>query len=420
MMNLDGTADVTIPRLASPTRVRDWVVTAALASALLAALASALTVTLTLVADDAGATPKAYHVFILVAGVATLLRGRIARPRVELLLYFGVMIAATLLAYLVYEPRVAGLKLLIAFYSALVGASVARTVRPDLILRACRLAAIGFLAIVTAKNAQHVPEFIAYYARPFGHPDVPSLAGGGLNLEATWLALSSVFAIGTTLFVPIVVIAAVTSALYASRAGLVVAAMAVCAALAYAWGGRRLEAAENEALAASGRLRTFLTALFAVLALGAAGAALRTVQDYGATQYVAERFSTIGEEPGSLGRLTLWRGGLRVFAEHPLGVGSGNSVPVLKRVLGVDVPEDNLHNVYLQHAVEAGLPGLAALLVFSVMVLRRVVAARFRDQLLLFVAGYLVVGAIQFTGVDVMFWLVYGLQSGQAGVVHDA
>jgi O-antigen ligase len=85
---------------------------------------------------------------------------------------------------------------------------------------------------------------------------------------------------------------------------------------------------------------------------------------------------------------------------------------MLRRVLGVDVPEDNLHNVYLQHAVETGLPGLIVLLVFAAVTALRVVRTRFRDQLLLFLAAYLVAAVIQFTGADAIFWLVYGLQYG--------
>jgi O-antigen ligase len=136
------------------------------------------------------------------------------------------------------------------------------------------------------------------------------------------------------------------------------------------------------------------------------------VNEYGNASYVADRFATIGEEPGSMGRLTLWRGGVAVFTEFPLGVGAGNAVPTLRRVLGVDVPEDNLHNMYLQHAVEAGIPGLAALVALAVAVALRAVRSKCQDPLLVFVAGYFVAGMIQFTGVDTALWLVYGLQWG--------
>ena len=419
-MNLGTTAGVTLPRLTSPMFVRPWILTGVLVTVLVATLASALTVTGALVADDAGATLKAYHALLIVIGSAMLVRGKIPRPRAELLLYFGVTISATLLAYLVYEPRVAAVKLFIALYAALVGASIGRVAGDRVVLHAARLASVLFLIVVTVKNAQYVPAFVGYLARPIGHPDVPSLSGGGLNLEATWLALASFFVIGTALFVPFVLAAAATSALYASRAGVVIAGLAVCAALLHAWAARKHVPADRAAARSSRTtLHRIATLVLACVALGAVAIAIRTVRDYGEATYIAQRFATIGEEPGSLGRMTLWRGGLRVFAENPLGVGAGNAVPMLRRALGVDVPEDNLHNIYLQHAVETGLPGLTALLVFAAVAALRVVRTRFRDQLLLFVAAYLVAGMVQFTGLDVMFWLVYGLQSGVAGGSGD-
>jgi O-antigen ligase len=419
-MNLGGTPDVTSVRLTSPARLRVWMATALLSTLVVSAFASAVTLSGALVADDAGATPKLYHAALLLAGALIAFRGRIARPRSELLLYFAVMTAATLLAYTVNEPRVAGVKLLIAFYIALVAGGVGRAAGAAVVTRACRVASVAFLLLVTVKNTQHVPAFIAYLASPLGHPAVPTLAGGGLNLEATWLALSSVFLIGTAWFVPFVLMAAATSALYASRAGLVIAGLAACAAIAYAWGGRHAGRVDTSPRAIVRRRwsRLFAVAVGAAAVVVTAGA-MAAAREYGDTTYVAQRFATIGNEPGSLGRMTLWRGGLRVFADYPLGVGVGNAVPTLRRVLGVDVPEDNLHNIYLQHAVETGVPGLVALLVLAVSVARRVLATRFRDHLLLFVAGYFVAGAIQFTGVDVLLWLVYGLQSGVSSGEHS-
>ena len=413
--------DITFPYVASRQPARERVATAALAVTVLATLASSITVTGGLVADDAGPTPKAYHALLALAGLGLLARGRIARPRAELLLYFGVTIASTLLTYLIYKPQVAGIKLLIALYAALVGTSLGYFANRDIVLRACRFAAVAFAIAVTVKNVTHVPAFIAYLARPIGHPEVPSLAGGGLNIEATWLGLACFFMIGTVFFIPVTVLAAGTSALYSSRAGVVVAVMAIAAAVAYAWNRSRLNARTAGSSVNSTRvyLRHVIVLLLAGMTLAVVAALVRTAKQYGEATYVAERFSTIGDEPGSLGRLVLWRGGLRVFEENPLGVGAGNAVPTLRRVLGVDVPEDNLHNIYLQHAVENGIPGLAALLLLATMIVRRVVRSRFSDQLLLFCAGYLVAGLIQFTGVDVMFWLAYGLQSGLASQATD-
>ena len=413
MMNLDVTADVTIPQLTGSAAVRSWMATIALALVVFASLANAITTTGAIVADDASATPKAYHALLITVGALLLLRGRIPRLRRELIAYFAITITTTAFAYVAYEPRVAGIKLLIALYVAVVATAVGRTVGHDVAIRACRFASVAFLLVVTAKNAMHAPAFLVYLANPFGHPDIPSLAGGGLNLEATWLALSSVFMIGTAWFVPFTLAAAATSALYASRAGVVVAGLAVAVALLRAWTSRPNEAVTVEApISRRSRRRLIIAPILAIGAMAGLTVGFRWVRTYGDATYVAERFATIGEEPGSLGRATLWRGGLRVFAENPLGVGSGNAVPALRRTLGVDVPEDNLHNVYLQQMVECGIPGLVALIAFGWATARRLVRDGFRDPLLLFVGGYLIAGAIQFTGVDAMLWLVYGLQSG--------
>ena len=414
-------ADITLPYPAIRQPMRQWAATAALAVTVFASMATSVTVTGGLVADEGVPTPKAYHALLVLAGLGLLARGKIARPRAELLLYFGVTIASMLLTYLIYEPRVAGIKLLIALYAALVATSLGYVTSRDTVLRACRVAGLAFAIAVTLKNVTHVPAFIAYLARPFGHPDVPSLAGGGLNIEATWLALSSFFMIGTVLFIPMTLLAAATSALYASRVGVVVAVMAIGAAVVYAWNRSRLNAQSAGSSVNSTRvyLRHAVVLLLASVTLALVAVLVRTAKQYGEATYVAERFSTIGDEPGSLGRLVLWRGGLRVFEENPLGVGAGNAVPVLRRVLGVDVPEDNLHNIYLQHAVENGIPGLVALVLLAATIARRVVRSRFSDHLLLFCAGYLVAGLIQFTGVDMMFWLAYGLQSGFASQATD-
>ena len=97
MTNPGLEADVTLPPLPTRGAFRAWAATAALAVTLFATLASSITVTGGLVADDAVPTPKAYHALLVLAGFGILARGKIARPRAEMLLYFGVMIVSTLL-----------------------------------------------------------------------------------------------------------------------------------------------------------------------------------------------------------------------------------------------------------------------------------------------------------------------------------
>src|SRR5690349_6952437 len=203
MMNLSATADVTIPRVTSRVSLREWAITIALAALVFASFATALTVTGGLVADDAGATPKLYHMMLALLGVLVIVRRRLVLPPREAIIYFVTMFVATGLAYIAFTPRVAGIKIVIAFYTLIVTAVAGRGLSRASLLRACRVGSAVFLAAVIVKNVLHVQAFVLWLASPLGHPDVPSLAGGGLNLEATWLAVASAFFIGSMMFVPL-------------------------------------------------------------------------------------------------------------------------------------------------------------------------------------------------------------------------
>src|SRR4030095_11197868 len=208
MTNAGVQTEVTSAYLTSRGAARALMATAALAVTLFLTMGSSVTVTGGLVAEDAGATPKAYHALLVLAGLGVLARGKIARPRAEVLVYFGVTIASTLLAYLIYEPRVAGIKLLIALYAALVATSLGYVANRDIVLRAWRAAGVAFAIVVTLKN---------------------------LTPVSAALVVSVFCIIATVFFVPVTLLAAATSALYASRVGVVIAVMALCGAVAPAW-----------------------------------------------------------------------------------------------------------------------------------------------------------------------------------------
>jgi O-antigen ligase len=87
-------------------------------------------------------------------------------------------------------------------------------------------------------------------------------------------------------------------------------------------------------------------------------------------------------------------------------------VPALEHEIGADVPENNLHNLYLQHLVETGLPGLIVYLLFGVVTWRRYRLGGYQDVLLAYVLCYLAISSIQFSGGDPLLWFVWGIQSG--------
>jgi O-antigen ligase len=137
-----------------------------------------------------------------------------------------------------------------------------------------------------------------------------------------------------------------------------------------------------------------------------------------AASYVTERFASIGDDPGSVGRLVLWQGGLDVWRHYPWGVGVGHAISALEHLRGIDVPEDNLHNLPLQHLVEGG-PLLALLLLGCMLLIFRQTAHAWRGArvdlpIWLFVALYCVTGWLQFRGADVIAWTILGCAIGTA------
>jgi O-antigen ligase len=352
-----------------------------------------------------GPALKAYHGLFAAFGLLLVARGRLVRWRPEMIVYFVVIGATALLASLSFGPQAAIVNTIFAAYAATVGAAAGRMAGADRSLRALRWASVLVLAAVLLKTALFLPEIVRFLASPFGHPTLPTFYGGGPKLEATWVAMAGVFLIGSRMFLPYMLGCAILCAAYASRAGFIVVALVLTVSMAgtlFRGGG--------------GRLRKWMLPI-AVGALSvAAVAAARGVEG---ADYIAQRFQSIGDDPGSTGRLTLWTGGVEVFTSHPFGVGLGNAVPQIERTIGASVTEDNLHNQYLQHLVETGVQGLAAYLLLVGLAVRRLLASRLRDPMLVYVGIYFLLAMLQFRGAEALLWFVYGLQHGTVTTLED-
>jgi O-antigen ligase len=382
-----------------------WVPYLAVTAMALGFSGAMITVRGSIAVGDEGPSLKLYHCILAVVGAGLLLRGRLARVRQEMVVYFSVTLTCSFLAAFAFgvqsRPLINAVMMIFAGVS---GATLATSIGPTRTIGALRVAAGIFILAVVVKAVLNVQAFIIFFASPQGHPILPTFCTGGPNLEATWLALGALFFLGSAWFVPYAVLALAVSLLYASRVGVMLVVFAMLAAAA-----RSIAIARVNGWSRGARMR-MLAAASVLVALGAAAA----IQYGDGLSYVVKRFQNIGDEPGSLGRLTLWRGGVAVFERHPLGVGQGNAVPALEHEIGTDVPENNLHNLYLQHLVETGLPGLVVYVAFAIVTWRRYVSGRFQDPLLAYVLGYLVISVIQFSGGDPILWFVWGLQTGTA------
>ena len=354
-----------------------------------------------------GPALKAYHALFVALGALLLVRGRMVRWRPEMVAYFVVIGITTLVAALRFGPQTVTVNTAFAAYAATIGATVGLLAGATTALVALRWVSVFVLAAVLAKAVLFLPQILAFLAAPWGHPMIPTFYGGGPNLEATWVAMAGVFLIGSRAFIPYLAGSAAISVAYASRVGLIIVALVLMASMV----GTLLRGHS-----AGASRRWILPVVLCVITVAGVAAARGVT----GADYIVRRFQSIGEDPGSTGRLTLWTGGVRVFSDHPFGVGIGNAIPFAERAISAGITEDNLHNQYLQHLVETGVQGFVVYLLLVGVTWRRMFASRLHDPMLLYVGIYFLLAALQFRGGEALAWFILGLQSGCSSVARTA
>ena len=116
---------------------------------------------------------------------------------------------------------------------------------------------------------------------------------------------------------------------------------------------------------------------------------------------IIERFLMILE--GDISRIDLWRDGIAIFKDHPLGIGLGNLHQVMPVYLTSSLSEvtvySHIHNDYLQILIEAGWPGFLIIvsgffIFLGASIVRVVKLSPYDDSLRFFVATGAISGLV--------------------------
>lgn len=343
-----------------------------------------------------------WHHLVGAAGIAAwLARGKLRLPRKPLtaLCAYALLLTALLLPRYGLGGRAINALYAFCIYLAVYG--LCERLRADDVARVMRSAGLIYAALVAVNTLRCLPSVLDCLLGRRPHPAIQTWIGGGVNIEASYLALFSVFFLrgrGWWYWA----FALMISAGYGSRTGILLDVLALSMAL----------------FARAGRLTR--RKLLSSLALAAAGAGFAwALWRAHLLDHVFARFASIGVESGSLGRMRLWNTVPRILAENPLGCGLGNAIALARRYAGIEFLESNLHNVYLQQLVELGLPGFALWLGALLGVARLAWRRRFRDPvcngILLFAAGFL----LQFVGTEPLFFAMMALVRGGGRAEED-
>lgn len=248
------------------------------------------------------------------------------------------------------------------------------------------------ITFILIKLVINIDVIISFLRNPYNHPVIETFFGGGVNLEATWVALLGFSFYKDKKGYLYWLLSLIISSIYASRVGI----MASCFLFIYLYFSNKKT-----------NLKAFLKTLFSVVFIGIIG--LIILNKLGMYDYLLERFLNIGSESGSLGRLRMWNYVFESFKNNPFGYGIGNSLVAIELSSGLYFTENNLHNLFLQMLLELGIVGFLFYMILIIYFVIKNRAKLLSDPIISFIFIYIVLSLFQFRGGDSLLFCFLGL-----------
>lgn len=247
-----------------------------------------------------------------------------------------------------------------------------------------QLSAFVVMAAIIVKLILNVNLLKAYFDNPWaGHPLIPTFFGGGVNLEASWMALFIPFFSWDKRGKAYIALSFIISFAYTSRAGLLICLMG----LLYVY------VIKGDSKGISIKLLLFILVLFSIFVV------LFVQQNV-----LIERLLSAGSDRGSEGRLNMWQYALPTFLDSPLfGCGAGNATNHIRELFSMTgITEDNVHMYVLQVILDFGVSGLLIYLGLVISFLFKCSSDRVSSPFEAWLLFYFLASFIQFRGADVL------------------
>lgn len=251
-------------------------------------------------------------------------------------------------------------------------------------LDAIQVAACVVMVAIAIKLVFNFDLLKSYLDNPWGgHPLIPTFFGGGVNLEASWMALFMPFFEWDRRGKIYIVSSFVLSFAYTSRAGLLLCLLGLI--YVYVIKGNPKTISIKFFLLAFLLLSVFLILLFQ-------------------QNVLIERLLSVGSDRGSEGRLNMWQYALPTFLDSPIfGCGAGNATNHIRGLYSLTgITEDNVHMYVLQVALDFGVSGLIIYFGLVSSFVFRCWNDRISSPFEAWLLFYLLASFIQFRGADVL------------------
>ena len=334
---------------------------------------------------------KYYHVYSLVF----LFFIKKIKYMPKLFFCFFYITFITLLSTFKFNFSSVYLNYIFAFYTIIVICSIKENITYDEWLTMLQYVATIVIIAVYIKLFFYRKEVVNFLARRYGHPAIETFFGGGVNIEATWISMFSLFFLykrekKNTAFVYIYcILAFILDCIYSSRAGLLTLALCIlCNSIS------RYSKFNIRHIAF---LIPFLAVIFFIF----------NHTDY--TTYIFKRFTQIGSENGSVGRIKIWLNIVDAFKYWPFGVGAGNSIALLELATNTSYSENNVHNYFFQVLLDFGFIGFIGYISILINFIKNNFKYILVNSFFSFLLVYIIISCIQFRGADAITAFILGI-----------
>ena len=336
-----------------------------------------------------GADLKIYHIAIAILALLSARKLVISKSLLPIYAYLIYILLISLPGYLLTPPSSLYINYIVCIVLCVSINSFSGKLDYEQTIVALQHAALA-IAVFTAFNSFLNMDTIraaqAMEASTGARPEFSfMLYGGGVNLEASWIALAGAFFLkNRKLMITYLALSLFIDYCMLSRAGFI-ATMAVFLFFT-AFEVRQAK-----------RKHAHLIALFTF-----AGLAIPTIINKLSNTALFQRFANIGNEPGSVGRLNMWQYFTDAFLQHPfLGHGAGNAITAIQQV-GFTGLDGNIHNYILHNLLEFGILGLALWLWLALFIIR----IKHKPELTAYFVTFSILSLIQFRGAEPLLYFI--------------
>ena len=338
---------------------------------------------------------KMYHVISILLALRLLskirINGTFKIPPFKINIYFIFILVLSFFMYGIYGFNSLCINYLFSYYLIILIINIGNEIKYDEWIELIKKVASIMIICIFANMLINFSQIKFFLSGNTERIVLNTFFGGGINLEATWIALLGVFFLKDEKAYIYLFLSMIVSMLYSSRSGMIVNVLLFIIILFHK----------------NNRKNEKFKKILLIFILGVILFAVNIKT--GMFSYILNRFSNLGNENGSLGRIKMWNYVLPSIERNPFGYGLGNAVKSIISISGVPFRESNVHNMFFQMALDTGVLGFLVYLWINIKFLFDERKKIIQNSIISFISIYIILSFIEFRGADFLLYVMISI-----------